>query len=149
MILVRRTLTKHGYPPDKQQKAIDTVSRQAELPADCLFEHNYIVILKSRKNYGKIRLCLLDADEWAEFCSAVSTSIPNEFTVFDSDFYSSFLQISFSKDVSKLKSKQDYLSEIEYNFKPETADICKFYELYKRTETRSRHQSLGYGGDYD
>jgi type I restriction enzyme R subunit len=63
MILVRRTLTKHGYPPDKQQKAIDTVLRQAELLADCLFEHNYVVILKNRKNYGKIRLCLLDADE--------------------------------------------------------------------------------------
>ena len=25
MVLVRRTLTKYGYPPDKQQKAIDTV----------------------------------------------------------------------------------------------------------------------------
>jgi hypothetical protein len=23
------------------------------------------------------------------------------------------------------------------------------YELYKRTKTRSRHQSPGYGGDYD
>ncbi len=34
MVLVKRTLTKHGYPPDKQQKAIDTVLRQAELLAD-------------------------------------------------------------------------------------------------------------------
>jgi type I restriction enzyme R subunit len=34
MVLVRRTLTKHGYPPDKQQKAIDTVLKQAELLAD-------------------------------------------------------------------------------------------------------------------
>lgn len=37
MVLVRRTLTKHGYPPDKQQKAIDTVLKQAELLADSLF----------------------------------------------------------------------------------------------------------------
>ncbi len=34
MVIVRRTLTKHGYPPDKQQKAIDTVLKQAELLAD-------------------------------------------------------------------------------------------------------------------
>ena len=33
MVLVRRTLTKHGYPPDKQQKAIETVLKQAELMA--------------------------------------------------------------------------------------------------------------------
>ena len=31
MVLVRRTLNKWGYPPDKQQKAIDTVLKQAEL----------------------------------------------------------------------------------------------------------------------
>ncbi|MCA4896133.1 MAG: type I restriction endonuclease subunit R [Cytophagales bacterium] len=36
MVLVRRTLNKWGYPPDKQQKAIDTVLRQAELLADNL-----------------------------------------------------------------------------------------------------------------
>lgn len=34
MVLVKRTLTKWGYPPDKQQKAIDTVLKQAELLAD-------------------------------------------------------------------------------------------------------------------
>ncbi|HRI05196.1 MAG TPA: type I restriction endonuclease subunit R [Pyrinomonadaceae bacterium] len=34
MVLVRRTLTKHGYPPDKQQKAVDTILKQAELLAD-------------------------------------------------------------------------------------------------------------------
>lgn len=34
MVLVRRTLTKYGYPPDKQQKAIDTVMQQAEMMAD-------------------------------------------------------------------------------------------------------------------
>lgn len=36
MVLVRRTLNKYGYPPDKQQKAIDTVLKQAELFADNL-----------------------------------------------------------------------------------------------------------------
>jgi len=36
MVLVRRTLNKYGYPPDKQQKAIDTVLKQAELLADSL-----------------------------------------------------------------------------------------------------------------
>lgn len=34
MVLVKRTLTKYGYPPDKQQKAIDTVLKQAEMMAD-------------------------------------------------------------------------------------------------------------------
>ena len=34
MRLVSRTLRKHGYPPDKQQKAIDTILKQAELMAD-------------------------------------------------------------------------------------------------------------------
>lgn len=36
MVLVRRTLNKYGYPPDKQQKAIETVLKQAELLADNL-----------------------------------------------------------------------------------------------------------------
>lgn len=36
MVLVKRTLNKYGYPPDKQQKAIDTVLKQAELLADNL-----------------------------------------------------------------------------------------------------------------
>jgi len=36
MVLVRRTLTKYGYPPDKQQKAIDIVLKRAELMADNL-----------------------------------------------------------------------------------------------------------------
>lgn len=36
MVLVKRTLTKYGYPPDKQQKAIDTVLKQAELMANGL-----------------------------------------------------------------------------------------------------------------
>jgi hypothetical protein len=30
------TLNKWGYPPDKQQKAIDTVMKQAEMMADGL-----------------------------------------------------------------------------------------------------------------
>lgn len=34
MVLVRRTLNKYGYPPDKQEKAIETVLKQAELLAD-------------------------------------------------------------------------------------------------------------------
>lgn len=34
MVLVKRTLTKYGYPPDKQLKAIETVLKQAELIAD-------------------------------------------------------------------------------------------------------------------
>jgi type I restriction enzyme R subunit len=34
MVIVRRTLNKYGYPPDKQQKAIDTVLKQAEVLAD-------------------------------------------------------------------------------------------------------------------
>ena len=38
MVLVRRTLSKYGYPPDKQKKAIDTVLKQAELLADALVE---------------------------------------------------------------------------------------------------------------
>ncbi len=36
MVVVRRTLAKNGYPPDKQQKAVDTILRQAELLADLL-----------------------------------------------------------------------------------------------------------------
>jgi len=34
MVLVRRTLNKYGYPPDKQPKAIETVLKQAELLAE-------------------------------------------------------------------------------------------------------------------
>ncbi len=34
MVIVRRTLNKYGYPPDKQPKAIETVMKQAELMAD-------------------------------------------------------------------------------------------------------------------
>jgi len=30
-VLVKRTLRKYGYPPDKQQRATDTVIQQAEL----------------------------------------------------------------------------------------------------------------------
>jgi type I restriction enzyme R subunit len=38
MVIVRRTLNKYGYPPDKQQKAIDTVLKQAELLAVAINE---------------------------------------------------------------------------------------------------------------
>jgi len=34
MVVVRRTLNKYGYPPDKQQKAVETVLKQAEVLAD-------------------------------------------------------------------------------------------------------------------
>ena len=34
MVIVKRTLTKWGYPPDKQAKAIKTVLKQTELMAD-------------------------------------------------------------------------------------------------------------------
>lgn len=34
MVIVKRTLTRWGYPPDKQAKAIETVLKQAELMAD-------------------------------------------------------------------------------------------------------------------
>src|SRR6218665_88369 len=36
MVLVKRTLTKCGYPPDKQEKAVASVLKQAELFADNL-----------------------------------------------------------------------------------------------------------------
>lgn len=39
MVIVRRTLNKYGYPPDKQQKAVDTVLKQAEVLADYWTEH--------------------------------------------------------------------------------------------------------------
>ncbi|MGI8581453.1 MAG: type I restriction enzyme endonuclease domain-containing protein [Chitinophagaceae bacterium] len=32
------SLTKYGYPPDKQAKAIETVLKQAELMADLLVQ---------------------------------------------------------------------------------------------------------------
>ena len=40
MVLVKRTLTKYGYPPDKQQKAIDTVLKQAEMMAENVLDEN-------------------------------------------------------------------------------------------------------------
>jgi type I restriction enzyme, R subunit len=40
MVLVRRTLKKYGYPPDLEQKAIDTVLKQAELMAENLTYEN-------------------------------------------------------------------------------------------------------------
>ncbi|MCX5901898.1 MAG: DUF3387 domain-containing protein, partial [Proteobacteria bacterium] len=41
MVQVKRTLNKYGYPPDKQQKAIDTVLKQAELLAENIVERIY------------------------------------------------------------------------------------------------------------
>jgi hypothetical protein len=40
MVLVKRTLKKYGYPPDLQQKAVDTVLKQAELLADYFVKDN-------------------------------------------------------------------------------------------------------------
>jgi type I restriction enzyme R subunit len=34
MVIVRRILNKHGYPPDKQPSAIEFVMKQAENLAD-------------------------------------------------------------------------------------------------------------------
>ena len=34
MVIVRRTLNKYGYPPDMQEKAVNTVLKQAEVLAD-------------------------------------------------------------------------------------------------------------------
>ncbi len=34
MVIVRRTLRKYGYPPDRQERAVDTVLKQAEVMAD-------------------------------------------------------------------------------------------------------------------
>ncbi len=34
MVIIKRTLTKWGYPPDKQAKAIETVLKLVELMAD-------------------------------------------------------------------------------------------------------------------
>lgn len=34
MVIIKQTLTKWGYPPDKQAKAIETVLIQVELMAD-------------------------------------------------------------------------------------------------------------------
>jgi len=34
MVIVKRTLTKWGYPPDKQAKVIEIVLKQAELLAN-------------------------------------------------------------------------------------------------------------------
>lgn len=39
MVIVRRTLKKYGYPPDKQEKAIETVLQQAELAMDSAIDN--------------------------------------------------------------------------------------------------------------
>lgn len=36
MVIVKRTLNKYGYPPDKQAKAVETVLKQAEMFADAI-----------------------------------------------------------------------------------------------------------------
>ena len=37
-VMVKRTLRKYGYPPDKQRKATDTVIQQAEMMAGEFYE---------------------------------------------------------------------------------------------------------------
>lgn len=37
-VSVKRILRKHGYPPDKQQKATETVIQQAELLSNILLQ---------------------------------------------------------------------------------------------------------------
>jgi type I restriction enzyme R subunit len=56
MVLVRRTLNKYGYPPDKQQRAVETVMKQAENLADVWASQGvmydtslYQIFQKSRK----------------------------------------------------------------------------------------------------
>jgi type I restriction enzyme, R subunit len=39
MVIVRRTLNKYGYPPDKQEKTVNTVLKQAEVLADYWVEN--------------------------------------------------------------------------------------------------------------
>ena len=43
MVIVKRTLNKYSYPPDKHAKAIDTVIKQAELIAD-MFQPDFYFI---------------------------------------------------------------------------------------------------------
>ena len=35
-VIVKRVLREHGYPPDKQEKAVETVLKQAETLAEYL-----------------------------------------------------------------------------------------------------------------
>ena len=49
MVLVRRTLNKYGYPPDKQQKAIDTVSQTGRNPGGLLGGTNSIDPITDRE----------------------------------------------------------------------------------------------------
>jgi type I restriction enzyme R subunit len=38
-VIVKRILRKHGYPPDKQEKAVQTVLEQAEVLSEAWVEH--------------------------------------------------------------------------------------------------------------
>ena len=50
MVLVRRTLNKYGYPPDKQQRAVETVMKQAENLADMWTTQG--VMYETTQSYG-------------------------------------------------------------------------------------------------
>lgn len=51
MVLVRRTLTKYGYPPDKQEKAIQIVMKQAESLANIWVDKE--IKYDYHRNYGE------------------------------------------------------------------------------------------------
>lgn len=53
MVLVRRTLNKYGYPPDKQEKAIDTVMKQAELIANFWTSYKCNILLNNKNKQKK------------------------------------------------------------------------------------------------
>lgn len=52
MVLVRRTLNKYGYPPDKQEKAIQTIMKQAESLANIFTSKDQLVYEAPQDRYG-------------------------------------------------------------------------------------------------
>jgi type I restriction enzyme R subunit len=52
MVLVRRTLNKYGYPPDKQEKAVQTIMKQAESLADIFTSKDQFVYEAPQDRYG-------------------------------------------------------------------------------------------------
>lgn len=54
MVLVRRTLTKYGYPPDKQEKAIQIVIKQAESLANIWVDKE--IKYDYHRNYGESKV---------------------------------------------------------------------------------------------
>jgi len=54
MVLVRRTLNKYGYPPDKQQRAVETVMKQAENLADVWASQGVMYDTRPLSNLPKV-----------------------------------------------------------------------------------------------